>query len=313
LDIAAAFRDQSSIVKMPLDITKPSSLDDIRLYINAEMVDVRQMHFSRKLGPTWPGDEKIAALGACAAGLFIWASTATKYLRKAHDPNDALDHLLRKGSDLDRLYAVALQSTHFWEDRTFSEQAQACLAAVVLGKVPISDTTINALLGLNTKDSSAHVFFKLGCVLQWAPGESARILHASFGDYLTDYKRCGQEPWFINPAFWGPQLARGCLQLLRTELRFNICRLEDSHIGNTAVHDLAERIATYIPPHLSYSSRFWADHIHNAEWDEGILPEIEYFIYNKFLFWLEILSLQGEIGIGINALRRMAEAAKVNH
>jgi hypothetical protein len=100
---------------------------------------------------------------------------------------------------------------------------------------------------------------------------------------------------------------------LRTELRFNICRLEDSHIGNTAVHDLADRIATYIPPHLSYSSRFWADHIHNAEWDEGILPEIEYFIYNKFLFWLEILSLQGEIGIGINALRRMAEAAKVNH
>ncbi|KAF7363072.1 WD40 repeat-like protein [Mycena venus] len=310
LDIAAAFRGQSSIIKTPLDITKPSSLEDVRRYIDAEMIDVQQMHFSWNLGPTWPGKEKIDVLSTFAAGLFIWASTATKYLRKAHDPNDALDHLLRKGSDLDCLYAVALQSTEFWEDKTFAERAQACLAAVVLGKVPMSDTTINALLGLDTKHSSAPVFFKLGCVLQWAPGKFARILHTSFGDYLTDPDRCGQEPWFIDPAFWGPQLARSCLQVLNTELQFNICRLEDSHISNSAVHDLSDRIATYIPPHLSYSSCFWADHILGAEWDEVILADIENLMYNKFPFWLEILSILGKIGIAINALRHVGEVAK---
>ncbi|KAF7363054.1 WD40 repeat-like protein [Mycena venus] len=186
LDIAAAFRDQTSIIKTPLDITKPSSLEDVRRYIDAEMIDIRQMHFSWNLGPTWPGEEKIDALSAFAAGLFIWASTATKYLRKAHDPNDALDHLLRKGSDLD-------------------------------------------------------------------------------------------------------------------------CLFEDSHIGNTAVHDLAGRIATYIPPHLSYSSCFWADHILGAEWDEMILADIENLMYNKFLFWLEILSILGKIGIGIDAIRHVTE------
>ncbi|KAF7363065.1 WD40 repeat-like protein [Mycena venus] len=310
LDIAAAFRDQSSIVKMPLDITKPSSLEDVRRYIDAEMIDVRQMHFSWNLGPTWPGEEKMDVLSTFAGGLFIWASTATKYLRKAHDPNDALDHLLRKGSDLDRLYAVALQSTEFWEDKTFAKRAKACLAAVVLGKVPMSDTTINALLGLDIKHSSAPVFFKLGCVLQWAPGKFAQILHPSFGDYLTDPDRCGQEPWFIDPAFWGPQLAHGCLQILKTELCFNICRLEDSHINNTAVHDLTDRIATYIPAHLSYSSCFWADHILGAEWDEAILADIENLMYNKFPFWLEILSILGDLGIGINALKHVGEVAK---
>ncbi|KAF7363053.1 WD40 repeat-like protein [Mycena venus] len=310
LDIAAAFHDQSSIIKTPLDITKPSSLEDVRRYIDTEMINVRQMHFSWNLGPTWPGEEKIDVLSTFAAGLFIWASTATKYLRKAHDPNDALDHLLRKGSDLDRLYAVALQSTEFWEDKTFAERAQACLAAVILGKVPMSDTTINALLGLDTKHSSAPVFFKLGCVLQWAPGKFAQTLHTSFGDYLTDPDRCGQEPWFIDPAFWGPQLARGCLQVLKKELRFNICRLKDSHISNTAVHDLTDCIATYIPPHLFYSSRFWADHILGAEWDEAILADIENVMYNKFPFWLEILSILGNLGIGINALRHVGEAVK---
>ncbi|KAF7360002.1 WD40 repeat-like protein [Mycena venus] len=310
LDIAAAFRDQSSIIKTPLDITKPSSLEDIRLYLDAEMVQVRQMHFSRNLDPTWPGHEKIAALGMCAAGLFIWASTATRYLRNAHDPNDALDHLLEKGSNLDRLYAVALQTTKIWEDQKFAQRAQACLSVVVLGKVPMSDATIDSLLGLDPKDSSAHVFFKIGCVLQWAPGESARILHASFGDYLTDHSRCGQEPWFIDPSFWGPQLTRGCLRVLKTELRFNICRLEESHICNTAVHDLPDRIATYIPPHLSYSSRFWADHMQDTEWDEGILADIEILMYNKFPFWLEVLSILGEIRIVTDALRRIGEAAK---
>ncbi|KAF7363087.1 WD40 repeat-like protein [Mycena venus] len=310
LDIAAAFHDQSSIVKTLLDITKPSSLEDVRRYIDAEMIDVRQMHFSWNLGPTWPGEEKIDALGTIAAGLFIWALTATKYLQKAHDPNDALDHLLRKGSDLDCLYAVALQSTEFWEDKTFAEWAQACLAAVVLGKVPMSDTTINALLSLDTKHSSAPVFFKLSCVLQWAPGKFARILHTSFGDYLTDLDRCGQEPWFIDPAFWGPQLTRSCLQVLNTELQFNICGLEDSHISNSAVHDLTDHIATYIPPHLSYSSCFWADHILGAEWDEVILADIENVMYNKFPFWLKILSILSDLRIGINALSHVGEVAK---
>ncbi|KAF7363073.1 WD40 repeat-like protein [Mycena venus] len=310
LDIAAAFRDQSSIVKTPLDITKPSSLEDVRRYIDTEMINVRQIHFSWNLGPTWPGEEKIDVLSTFAAGLFIWASTATKYLRKAHDPNDALDHLLRKGSDLDHLYAVALQSTEFWEDKTFAKRAQACLAAVVLGKVPMSDTTINALLGLDTKHSSAPVFFKLGCVLQWAPGKFARTLHTSFGDYLTDPDRCGQEPWFIDPAIWGLHLTRSCLHVLKMELQFNICRLEDSHICNTAVHDLTDRIATYIPPHLSYSSRFWADHILSIEWDEAILADIENLMYNQFPFWLEILSILGDLGIGINALRHVGEVAK---
>ncbi|KAF7363058.1 WD40 repeat-like protein [Mycena venus] len=310
LDIAAVFRDQSSIVKTPLDITKLLSLEDICLYLDTEMVHVRKIHFSWDLGPTWPGDAKITGLIECAAGLFIWASTATKYLQDAHDPSDALDHLLKKGSDLDALYAVALQSIKFWEDRTFAERAQACLAAVVLGKVPISDTTINALLGLDVKHSSAHVFFKLGCVLQWAPGKSARILHASFGDYLTDHKRCGQQPWFIDPALWGPQLARSCLRVLKMELCFNICRLKDSHISNIAVPDLADCIATYIPAHLSYSSCFWADHILSAEWDEAILADIENLMYNKFPFWLEILSILGNLGIGINVLRCVGEVAK---
>ncbi|KAF7346977.1 WD40 repeat-like protein [Mycena venus] len=310
VDIAAIFYNQSSIVKTPLDITKPSSLNDVHLYIDAEMVNVRQIHFSRQLGPTWPGDENTATLSAHAAGLFIWAATAIKYLLSAHDPDEALDHLLKKGSDLDALYAVALRSTKLWEDHTFTEQAQVCLAAVVLGKIPMSDTTIDALLGLDARHSSAHVFFKLGCVLQWAPGELARILHGSFGDYLTDYKRCGQEQWFIDPALWGLQLARSCLRVLKTELCFNICRLEDSHISNTAVHNLPDRITTYISSHLSYSSRFWADHILGAEWDEVILADIENLMYNKFPFWLEILSILSDLGIGINALRHVGEVAK---
>jgi hypothetical protein len=50
----------------------------------------------------------------------------------------------------------------------------------------------------------------------------------------------------------------------------------------------------------------------DAEWDEANLADIEDLMYNKFPFWLEILSILGEIGIGITTLRRVSEAAKVN-
>jgi hypothetical protein len=48
---------------------------------------------------------------------------------------------------------------------------------------------------------------------------------------------------------------------MNTELRFNICELESSHIRNRDVTDLSTRIATFIPFRLSYSCRFWAAHL----------------------------------------------------
>jgi hypothetical protein len=245
-----------------------------------------------------------------AAGLFIWASTAMKLLLNAYDPTKCLDTLIHeKSSNLDSLYAVALRTTGPWEDSDFAQDAGAVLAAVVLGKVPMSDATIDALLGGR---ASSHILPRLGCVLQWAPGQEAQILHASFGDYLTDHKCSDGKPWYIDPKVGGHQLVSGCLQVMKADLQFNICRLEDSHIRNSDVHDLPNHITTYISPQLSYSSRFWADHLDVAVFDNGILQDIRLLVHSKFLYWLEVLSVLQETAIATNALTTAAKLAKVS-
>jgi hypothetical protein len=214
-----------------------------------------------------------------------------------------------KLSDLDGLYAVALRTAGPWKDSHFAQDARAVLAAVVLGKCPMSDTTIDALLH---GSFSSPILGQLGCVVQWAPGQEAQILHASFGDYLTDRKHCGGKPWYIDPKVRGHQLASRCFQVMKADLRFNICRLEDSHIHNSDVHKLPEHIMTYISPQLSYSSRFWADHLDVADFDNGMLEDIRLLIYSKFLYWLEVLSVLQETAIVTNALTTAAKLAEVS-
>jgi hypothetical protein len=99
---------------------------------------------------------------------------------------------------------------------------------------------------------------------------------------------------------------------MKADLQFNICRLEDSHIRNSDVYDLPNRITTYISPQLSYSSRFWADHLDATVFDNGILKDIQLLVHTKFLYWLEVLSVLQETAIATNALTTAAKLAEVS-
>ncbi|KAF9056726.1 WD40-repeat-containing domain protein [Rhodocollybia butyracea] len=311
-DIASKFENQPKIAKHLLDITIESSSTDIRLYLNDEMRKIRQHHSAWNLS------------------LFIWASTATKYLLGSYNPNEALESILDKDQTtvqaLDDIYAKALEVAGLWNNTTFVRDAQAALSVVVLGKTPVSDTIIDALLDL--KYPSSHIFSRLGCVLQWAPGQHVKILHASFSDYLTDRGRSGDKPWFVDPSILQPQIARGCLHILKKELRFNICRFEDSHIYTTkspglseCITDLSKRITDHISPQLLYSSLYWASHlavigsatpISSATrlLRDGLLVDLKDLMYTKFLFWLEVLCVQQKVGVAIDALEAVANLAK---
>jgi hypothetical protein len=63
---------------------------------------------------------------------------------------------------------------------------------------------------------------------------------------------------------------------------------------------------------LSYSSRFWADHLDVADFDNGMLEDIRLLVYTKFLYWLEVLSVLQETAITTNALTIAAKLAEVS-
>ncbi|KAJ6545575.1 hypothetical protein B0H19DRAFT_1168004 [Mycena capillaripes] len=301
-DIAGHFFSRSHIHPMVLDITTESTKSDIVAYLNHNMRTIRS---DRNLELDWPGDHVIETLAVYSGGLFIWAVTACKFIG-GFDPKEQLATILAAGvaDDLDELYTVALRNSANWSNETFASTARSVLAAIVLGREPLTDSTIDKFLGLEA-GRTAKVLEYLRCLVQWSPGQYARILHASFSDYLTDPQRSGRNPWFFYSKIQSRSLALGCLRILNSQLHFNICGLEDSCVPNAGVPDLASRIEKHIPAELKYASLFWSHHLHETDPDDEILVELKHLMYRKFLYWLEVLSLLNKVPMANGSLEVM--------
>jgi len=171
---------------------------------------------------------------------------------------------------------------------------------------------MDSILGLKEDRSSKFLLRHLRCLLRWDPGRPVQTLHASLADYLTDRDRCGREPWFIDEPKQSHSLLLGCLRILKVGLRFNICELETSHIPNDNVPNLSDRVKTAIPNDLSYSCRFWVDHLKMAPVDGEILSRVRDLMYTWFLYWLVALSLMKEVVVASPALLLIAEWCRVS-
>ncbi|EGN94653.1 hypothetical protein SERLA73DRAFT_114096 [Serpula lacrymans var. lacrymans S7.3] len=94
-------------------------------------------------------------------------------------------------------------------------------------------------------------------------------------------------------------MLRACMQIMQDPedgLRFNICGLQTSYLPNSDVEDMAMRIEKNIPDHLSYSSRYWGEHLAHAKAAlfgctslTGILRK---FFDHDLLHWLEVMTLR---------------------
>ncbi|KAF7364352.1 WD40 repeat-like protein [Mycena sanguinolenta] len=297
-DIAGQFHGRPHISDLPLTTTEATQRD-ILAYLRHGMQEIRTRH--ARLGSDWPGEVVIRTLAEYSGGLFIWASTVCRFIRL--DPKKALASVLagESASNLDSLYAVALRNSADWEHPTFAGDAGLVLGAIVLSREPLTDRTIDRLLGFE-EGRASEVLENLGCVVQWEHGHHARVLHASFSDYLTDRRRSGDNPWFIDKNIQSKVLSQGCLHILNSQLRFNICALEDSHVLNVDVPNLPARIAEYIPAELKYASLFWGHHFADTPLDNEVLEALKRLLYCRFLYWLEILSLLDQVRLAIESI-----------
>jgi hypothetical protein len=99
--------------------------------------------------------------------------------------------------------------------------------------------------------------------------------------------RCRNPRFLTDPEASQYMLTHRCLETMNNELRFNICSLPTSYLPN----NLNSHDQVAILPHLSYSCRFWAEHLITTRFDEVVAYQIEMFFRTKLLYWLEVLSL----------------------
>ena len=126
-------------------------------------------------------------------------------------------------------------------------------------------------------------------------GSIFRFHHRSFEDFLLS-------PSFVEdlPEFSGIQdrslherrLAVLCLNtMVSSELHFNMCDLKSSSIKNV---DIPAADISAISPLVSYSSQFWTDHLVRTQRGENLMKAVEFVMYEKLLFWIEVMSILGK-------------------
>lgn len=285
---------------------------DIRLYIQQQ---VKSIVMDPPLS-----DSEIDRLALQADGLFIWCSTLLKYIADSIDPRADLEPFLDDSingrdkvlSPLYQLYQKVLESAvKHSEDM---DLLRLILAAdlVVSENRPLSATAITSFVldhRLFAGRSSSYVSIivsRLHAVLYTdSTSRAVRAHHTSFYDFLRSRLMDGTTGWpSMNEVKL--QVVRRCLAIMHTKLRFNICQIE-TPILNVDIPDLSYRIQENIGEELQYSSVYWSRHLSDDfRLDNELKGSILSLISGKkLLFWLEVLSLQGELTEGVIALERV--------
>jgi hypothetical protein len=127
-----------------------------------------------------------------------------------------------------------------------------------------------------------------------------------------DPTRCTNPRFRIDPPNQHAEILGNCLELMNQRLEQNMCGLPDG-VVNSEVFDLKERIEKHIDKALQYACTSWHKHLIFATQTQilKLTPVLHRFLEEKFLFWLEILSVLGIVREAVDALEATANRLEV--
>jgi hypothetical protein len=285
-------------------VTKNSN--DIRLFLQDRFSSISASWHS--LPAEWPSLAIIDELTTKAEGLFIWAMTVVEFIGKGN-PKNKLDQILKrhKINGIKGLYSHILDISFGDPDEETIRAFRLIVGTIILAKTPLSASSVVQLLSID-ETMLEHICKGLQSVLDLKG--SLKFHHQSFEDFLLDDTGSGSK-FLIKTGDSSRELALSCLRTMKQELRFNICELESSYIRNRDIPDLDSRIQRCIPQHLSYSCYYWMDHLAKTKGDDEVLDVLRVFIYDLFLYWLEVLSVSRGIHLARGMMGSLANWMKV--
>ena len=263
--------------------------------------------------------DELKLLSERAGGLFIYATTAVRFISPPHSPRSVsemrshLQVMLNPGplttpTDsseqllVDELYkqilGVAFQDARVRATRLRILHTIVCAESRINISVLADLTNTDQNTVQKVVDSLHAVLFissKDGC-LYW--------YHASFRDFLftearakflhPNYPTCEIDV-FCDASAHHAFLAHRCFSIMQEFLHFNMCNLSSSYIFDSEVPGLNTCIHETLSPTLQYVSRHWARHLCQAvpakNNTDDLICDLNNFLCNKLLFWIEIMNL----------------------
>lgn len=277
------------------EIERSSVQADIHIYLRKELAFMS------------PVEDELKQLVQLADNLFIYAATVVRYIRfrkKSVNPQERLRAVLATHSDpnriytpnrmyaeLDELYRTILEGALDEEglERAEVGRVRLVLWSAVCVREPVTVPTLAMLAGLGDENTQA-VLQSLRSVLHISEASNlVTTLHASFPDFVLTRER--SQHFFCDRVSHASLLATRCFEVMKNELRFNICKLGSSFIPDAAVTDLNDRMEKYISQSLSYACQYWGDHLSVSTPSDRLCVLLEDFLSNRLLFWMEVLNL----------------------
>ena len=291
--------------------------NDIRLYLKYELSELAR----RRLLDGWPSDEDLDVLCRRASGLFVYAVATVKFLdSKTHLPKRRLDVILRlpertdhegntqfrRNTTLDSLYASILQTAFREEDPEVDSKVRSTIGTVVLLVNPLPPPGIAELVGLDPDEVILFLMLVQSLfTLDEDPKQPVKPFHKSFPDFITDPSRCTDTRFYISPGHLQLELVTNCLRVMNNGLEQNLLSLPNYAL-NSEVKDLETRISDSISVALQYACQSWHNHLTRAGGDvTSVISQLRVFLEEKFLAWLEVVSVLRATRGAVAALERL--------
>ena len=300
---------------------------DIKLFLKTQLTAVINSPDNHNFMEDWPSPEDIETLCKKAGGFFTYASTIVKFVGSPnHSPNERLalvvsedtSHEARLGIGI--LYTQVLEEAFGNQDQEFYSHLKSVLGVVLLVFRPFSINAISDLIGNCGPPSGIYNTLRSLHSLLLIPEkmeDPVHIFHKSFPNFLTDPGRCGGKWFFLDPSTHHGKILVSCLDLMKQQLKKNICGLGD-YVALSEVGDLPVRRETCIRASLEYACHFWTNHLMMVSSDNPNLKEIydaiRGFFTTCFLYWIEVLILTGSLDTGVQVLNDVEQwYTKVNY
>jgi len=290
----------------------PSIIDhDISIFLEHNLKNIGR---ERALGPDWPGEQAIRFLVRKAAGLFIWAATACRFINEGRLFTAKRLSLMLQGDisitapekQLNDIYITVLKNSisdsyDEQEKEDLYEILRATLGTIVILFSPLSTFSLAKLLH-TPKEGVEQRLDDLHSILDIPEDQDQpiRLHHPSFRDFLLQKDRCGDPHFWVNEktAHWA--LTDCCMQLMSDKLKRDICTLRAPGVLTKEVQ--GDRIEQCLPMELQYACLYWVQHLQKSEAQLHDDEQVHVFLREHLLHWLEALSLMRKTSEGVLAI-----------
>lgn len=275
---------------------------DLNLFFEDSFAAIRE---ERGFASGWPGMRAIKRLVEISGGLFIWASTACRFIREGRRLAMRRISALLNGrssgvgpqKQLDEIYTTVLrgsihQDYNDEEKQELHEILREVLGSIVILFSPLSMDSLSHLLPVSSSDinetlADLHTIFNVPSQID----RPIRLHHPTFREFILNKDRCSDLNFWVDEKQAHKAMADNCVKLMSKMLKRDICGLQSP---GTLAKDLDPKlIKQRITPELEYACRYWVQHYRESGTRLHDHDQAHRFFEEYFLYWFEVMSLTG--------------------